>query len=536
MVDILLIQPPIEDFYLTPKRTVPYGLACIASPLIQAGFSVEILDALASSKARVVELPPEMQYLRSYYPAPDLSPFGLFYHYRHFGYSLEHLDLQLRNSGAFLVGISSLFTAYSKQALQLARMAKQARPGCYVVMGGHHPTALPESVMTEKAVDFCIRGEGELPLLLLAKQLKAKKSVDNIPGIVFRTASGLKISKPHLAKELDKNLLPARSLIKNRFYRRGKKHSTVIVAARGCPMRCSYCCLSASSAISYRCRSVESVMCEIRQAIYGHPLSFLDFEDENISLNKIWFLSLLKEISHLPDTCLELRAMNGLLPTTLDEEIVEAMSKAGFKALNLALATTNARQLEKFQRADVTKALLKSIAFAKKYGMECVSYIIAGAPGQNPYHSLEDLIFVARTHSIVGLSIYYPAPDSQDYELCQRKSLLPGSYSLMRSTAIPISDTTTRLQSVTLLRLARIINFLKTLPEQDRFLPGTAEKLPKKLFTDDRVTLGKRLLSHFAQKCELNGINPQGEIFQHKIDKPLCKEFIRQMNQLEWRI
>ena len=53
MPDILLIQPPIRDFYLTAKRTIPYGLTCIAAALIENGFSVEILDALATSKARI---------------------------------------------------------------------------------------------------------------------------------------------------------------------------------------------------------------------------------------------------------------------------------------------------------------------------------------------------------------------------------------------------------------------------------------------------------------------------------------------------
>ena len=45
MTDILLIQPPIRDFYLTAKRTIPYGLACLAGILREAGLSVEILDA-----------------------------------------------------------------------------------------------------------------------------------------------------------------------------------------------------------------------------------------------------------------------------------------------------------------------------------------------------------------------------------------------------------------------------------------------------------------------------------------------------------
>ena len=63
MPDILLIQPPIRDFYLTAKRTMPYGLASIAASLRQAGFSVTILDALATDKARVIAWPSEMAFL-----------------------------------------------------------------------------------------------------------------------------------------------------------------------------------------------------------------------------------------------------------------------------------------------------------------------------------------------------------------------------------------------------------------------------------------------------------------------------------------
>ena len=47
MPDILLIQPPIKDFYLTRKRTVPYGLACLAASLEQAGFSVGLFALFA---------------------------------------------------------------------------------------------------------------------------------------------------------------------------------------------------------------------------------------------------------------------------------------------------------------------------------------------------------------------------------------------------------------------------------------------------------------------------------------------------------
>jgi hypothetical protein len=82
MIDILLIQPPIRDFYLTAKRTIPYGLTCIAAALIKEGFAVEILDGLATFRSRIIDMPREMAHLREYYFETDRSPFALFNHYK----------------------------------------------------------------------------------------------------------------------------------------------------------------------------------------------------------------------------------------------------------------------------------------------------------------------------------------------------------------------------------------------------------------------------------------------------------------------
>ena len=186
MPQILLIQPPIRDFYLTAKRTIPYGLACIAATLVKSGFSVKILDALATSKSRACDLPQEMDYLRKYYGRPDRSAFALFHQFRHFGYSFEHIGKMAKESGAFLVGISSLFTPYMQEALQTAETVKAWHPDCKIVIGGHHPSALPQSVMESAAVDFVIRGEGEVSLHLLAEAVSQGGRVSFHPRSCFQ--------------------------------------------------------------------------------------------------------------------------------------------------------------------------------------------------------------------------------------------------------------------------------------------------------------------------------------------------------------
>ena len=197
MTDILLIQPPIRDFYLTAKRTIPYGLASIAAMLEAQGFSVAILDALATRKRRVCEWPEELDYLRPYYGRVDRSPLALFHDYRHYGYTFEHIGLQARAADAFLVGISALFTPYITEALETATAVKQFHPQCKIVLGGHHPTAFGEEVLRHPAVDYIIRGEGEHALPALARALKAGKSnLAEIPGIGFERTDGSLYLRP----------------------------------------------------------------------------------------------------------------------------------------------------------------------------------------------------------------------------------------------------------------------------------------------------------------------------------------------------
>ena len=98
---ILLVQPPIRDFYFTRKRSIPYGLACIASALQHQGFFVSILDALATTKTRERSIPLSMDYLQPFYGRPDLSPFSLFHGYKHFGLSFEAIGKKAAESGAF---------------------------------------------------------------------------------------------------------------------------------------------------------------------------------------------------------------------------------------------------------------------------------------------------------------------------------------------------------------------------------------------------------------------------------------------------
>ena len=538
MTDILLVQPPIRDFYLTAKRTVPYGLAGIAAVLIKNGFSVEILDGLATSRSRIVDLPKEMAYLRAIYDGPDNSPFALFHHFKHFGYSFEYIRDRARRSGAFLVGISSLFTPYRGEALKTAEIIKTGLPECKIVMGGHHATALPEDLIESEAVDFVLRGDGEISLPLLARALGTGFGIEEIPGLVRRIDGGsIRMAEPARMDDPGHYPLPAVQLIKHRYYQRGKKSSAVILASRGCPMKCSYCSMRHSPDRPYGRRSVESVMTEIERAVQQYDAGFIDFEDENLSLDRQWFSLLLEEIiTRFGSINLELRAMNGLYPPSLDDEVIQAMARAGFKTLNLSLGSTSARQLKRFQRPDVRTAFDRSLVAAQKYGLQAVGYVIAGAPDQNASASIDDLLYLAGKRVLAGVSIFYPSPESPDYERCQKLGILPKSYALMRSSALAVSHTTTRIESATLLRLGRIVNFMKSLLDKGSSVPNAQPYSgEKKIAVDDRTETGKKLLRWFLSDGKIRGVRPDGTMFIHDISARLTRRFIEGLKKIQIR-
>lgn len=550
MPDILLIQPPIRDFYLTAKRTIPYGLACIASALRREGFSVGILDALATSRSRRVDPPPEMSYLRDLYAGPDISPFGLFHDFRHFGLDFETIGDIARRSGAFLIGISSLFTAYCDEALLTAEAVRRHCPEAFIVMGGHHPTEMPEEVLKYSFIDFIVRGEGEAALPLLARAVRDGTPLEKVPGIGSR-GGDIRFNPPAVMRDLDDMPPPAPDLIYTKFYQRKKRPCAVVVASRGCPLKCTYCSIGCASWSPFRLKSIQAVMDEMERAVFGFGVRFIDFEDENISFDRKWFLSLLDAIwKKFAGLGLELRAMNGLFPPTLDEEVIRAMKEAGFTALNLSLCSTSPGQLKRFNRPCVCASFENALDSAQKHGLETVGYIIVGAPGQCARDSVSDLLYLADKKVLAGVSVFYPAPGSVDFELCRTQNLLPVHLGLMRSTALPICDTTTREESATLLRLGRVLNFIKSLSAcelgQVRAAASlgpaaVAERIEEvrtgrsncnrpatpvsNTHREMRRTIGKLLLSLFLHDAIVRGITPEGKIFNHRASHELCLLF-----------
>lgn len=474
---ILLLQPPIRDFYQTSIRTQPIGLAYLAASLRTYGHEVEILDC-QTEKRRSLSIPSEFSYLRDFYRSNDGSPFNLYRSFYHFGMDWNEIRQRIERSEADVFGISSSFTPYHGEALEIGRIIKEWDRAKPVVMGGSHASCDPESVLRSPYVDYVVLGEGEIrvPLLLEKIEKRREYEIGEIEGIGYRKDGEIRINPlQSFIQDLDSFPQPARDLLDLDRYRIKKKRSTMLMTSRGCPHRCAYCSACLVMGNTFRTRSPEAIVEEMKSCQEQFGIRIFDIEDDNFTFHQGRAIQLLNLIIEtFGERGLELSAMNGVSFASLDEELLRLMKRAGFDSLNLSFVSTDLFTKERMRRPKGRVEFDQILEDAGRAGLHVTVYGIFGMPGQTLEEMVDTLVYLTRKRVLIGPSIYYPTPGTPLFERCKREGWLPPHPSQWRSSAFPIETRDfNRLDLVTLFRLTRVINFIKGRMDRGELVEGT---------------------------------------------------------------
>lgn len=476
---VLLIQPPIRDFYRTKGRSQPLGLAYIAANLIKHGFEAGIIDCQAEGVATAAPWPVELEHMREFYNPHDLSPFKIFGEYRHYGLSYKGLSERAAASGVQVFGISCNFSPYFKEAIEAARAVKEARPDAVVVMGGAHASSCPAEILEDRAVDYVLMGEGEERMVRLLEHLRCGRAdlIASIEGVGFRFNGEIRVKPLDRRQSLavDSLPFPAVGLLPLDKYMVGAKRCASIITSRGCPHRCSFCPCGALQNGGFRPRSPEKVMEEIIACKERYAVEAFNFEDDNIAFDQGRFGRLLDLIiGRFGERCLELYAMNGIAPWDLTPELIDKMELAGFKKLDIALVSANPGVLAKVRRPGRLDDFQRAAKAAINAGLKVIAYLIIGLPSQTLEDIIDDLLYLASQNLLIGASPFYPAPGSELYgELCDCGVITKGSYVTFRSTAFSAETRNfNRLDLLSAFRLARALNFLKSMIDDAKLRGG----------------------------------------------------------------
>jgi radical SAM superfamily enzyme YgiQ (UPF0313 family) len=444
-----------------------------------------------------VALPRALDYLSEYYSVADQSPFSTFHQFYHFGQPFDEIEAELAAMKPDVVGISSLFTPYYREALEIARRVKK-RLNVPVVMGGSHASAAPESLLSSPAVDYVIRGEGEKAFVEFLAFMQGGKPVEAVPNLAYKKDGGLCFNPIEDNFSLDELPFPDLTDSAPSNYTLAEKPMTFMITSRSCPHKCSFCSVHTTFGEKYRLRSLENVLEEI-ELRYDQGYRVIDFEDDNLTYYKSTFKELCRQlIARFPRGALQLVAMNGISYLSLDEEALELMSQAGFSHLNLALVSSDKTVRETTKRPHTLGAYLKVVEKAFQLGLKIVSYQILGLPSESLESMIQTLAFNARLPVLLGASPFYQTPNAP---IARGVHFTEDDYLRSRLTALAIeTEEFDREDIYTLFITTRIINFLKGLPLSS---PARLTDLLDESWPDKKLQIGFELLKRLAETQQL---------------------------------
>lgn len=300
----------------------------------------------------------------------------------------------------------------------MARKLKE-RLGVPIIVGGHHPQALPEVVLGNPFVDMVCTGEGEIALSELANRMERGGDLTTIPSIWAKKDGTIHPNDlGPLEDELDRFPFPEKQL----WYEYGCfRENLEIFTGRGCPFKCTFCNIHFQRELFrgkgdfLRKRSVANVMAELRQNMSRYDVKFVSVHDDNFTTSPDWveeFCEAYRKEVNLPWYCFG-------YPTTIKPRLVKAMAAANCKTIFMGIDSGNADIRRRIMDRPMTDELIYGAAkLVRDAGIGLQVSCIYGNPGETPEQMEETLRMVERIQPTqCSAYILYPFPRTKLYDM-----------------------------------------------------------------------------------------------------------------------
>ncbi len=369
---------------------MPMGIAYLGAVLEKEGFSVEVFDQMVEE---------------------------------------ETLEDKIKNNNFDLVAISAN-TPLIKGAWEAAKVVKK-HSNAIVVLGGPHPTSLPEESLKKKFVDVVVRSEGEVTISELVKKISKNQSIERILGISYKKGEKI-IHNPErpLIENLDSLPFPAYHLFKIDKYslsqplkdRKTKaSRAFYIMTSRGCPFGCIYC-YKGIYGRTFRARSPENIIAEWKYLVKELGATEIGVQDDVFNLDKKRALKICELLIKEKLNKIPWLSINGIRADFTDLELLRAMEKAGCKRVGFGVESGSQSILNIIDKKLELNQIRKAFKSAKSLGLETMGFFMFGNPGENEETMDATIRFAQELNPDIALfSIATPFPGTPLFELVRKK-------------------------------------------------------------------------------------------------------------------
>lgn len=346
------------------------------------------------------------------------------------GLSYKGIKNKLKKESPDIVGITCP-TPTMKHVIKIAEIAKEVNPDCVVVVGGAHPTALPEQVATIPGIDFVVIGEGELTLSELVKVIKLKEaSFKHIDGLAYKSKDRIIFTNPRaLIRDLDIIPFPARDLIDFKLYYSAptkkvssEENSTLILTGRGCPYECNFCMSKVIWQRKVRYRSPKTVVDEIEECVDEYGLTEFNFIDDTFILSERRVVKICEEIIK---RSLDISWICFGRANHISRSMMREIRKAGCRRISFGLESGSQEILNMMRKNITLDQARDAVKMAKEEALEVHASFMLGNIGETKETIKKTVMFAKELElDYATFFITTPYPGTDLYNIAREKGYI----------------------------------------------------------------------------------------------------------------
>jgi radical SAM superfamily enzyme YgiQ (UPF0313 family) len=235
--------------FSSQEATAPLGILAVSTPLLRAGYEVCIVDSTItpSFQQRVIE--------------------------------------ELKD--ALCLAVSLVTGPMIRETAQIAKAAKELFPEKPVILGGWHPSLLPDQTLAAPFVDIVVNGQGEDALLEIVQHIEARESLKGIPGVGYKEGGKLTFNIPRPLKPISELPPKAYHLADFDAYQKvcGRRWA-MYTSSLACPFNCAYCTNDGLYGRKWNALPAEQVVEEMTDLVSRYRLSLLWVVDDNFLVDR----------------------------------------------------------------------------------------------------------------------------------------------------------------------------------------------------------------------------------------------------------
>lgn len=328
-------------------------------------------------------------------------------------------------------------------------IVKESRPGTRVIIGGPHPTALPEHALRSLGADFAIAGEAlySLPKFIDLLDSGEESRFSEVGGLAWHNGSAIRKNEQDYIKNADDLGIPSWDLMDPRTYppapfgafARAFPTAPFIVS-RGCAFNCTFCAGKIMTGPGFRYRSMDKVMEEIALLRDQYGVKELHLIDDNFTSKKAYVEEFCRQVSTL-DPPLSWSCPNGIRLDALDRPLVAMMKEAGCYSVLVGIESGTQRILDHMRKRVTLDKIREKVDLLVDAGIKVTGSFIIGYPEE----TLDDIrrtIRFAKSLRIqrADFNCFVPHPGTPIYrELKKQGELEDENWDLFLPYSVPYS-------------------------------------------------------------------------------------------------